>query len=297
MLGVRLEEYRHWADQLTSALEWSAGFLAGEYIFRSEDIPYRTQLIPLSVIRVILGKDAENLGVQVKLRQWFWCGILGELYGGTTETRFSKDVEQVPGWIVAGGPVPVSVTDAVFREQRLLTLRTRNSAAYKGIYALLMRDGCLDWIKPHNLNMATFFDWQIDIHHIFPKAWSEKSGIDDSRRESIVNKTALSRSTNITIGGRAPSEYLGTLQNKTDLTSDQMDEVIATHAIDPSTLREDDFDGFFRSRSDALLALVSTAMGKEAIREAIEVEAAGEFEAEPEDEPDEPSPEELEAAA
>ena len=36
-----------------------------------------------------------------------------------------------------GAPLPTTVRDSNFNPHRLLTLRTRNSAAYKGIYALL----------------------------------------------------------------------------------------------------------------------------------------------------------------
>ena len=38
------------------------------------------------------------------------------------------------------------------------------------------------------LDMATFFNYKIDIHHIFPKAWCEKNWIDPLHRESIVNR-------------------------------------------------------------------------------------------------------------
>lgn len=288
MLKLSLDEYLHWADPVTAALEWSAEFLAEEFIFRSADVPYQTQLVPLATIRVILGKDAETIGASRRLRQWYWCGVLGELYGGTTETRFARDVEQVPAWIAADGAVPSTIGDAVFREQRLLTLRTRNSAAYKGIYALLMRAGCRDWLKGVPLTMATFFDWQVDIHHVFPHAWCLRNGIDPAQRESIVNKTPLSRSTNIALGGRAPSEYIGTLEDRAELGPAEMDAVLATHAIEPGHMRSDGFDAFFRARSEALLCLISKAMGKEALREAIEVAAAAEFEPEREDETDGP---------
>lgn len=297
MLGLSLPEFQRWAEPVTEALIWAAGFLAEEYIFKAADVPYRTQLVPLAAIRVILGKASDDIESRRLLRQWFWCGVMGELYGGTTETRFSRDVEQVPAW-VSGGPTPLTVADAVFREQRLMTLRTRNSAAYKGIYALLMRAGSQDWLKAQHLNMATFFDWQVDIHHIFPKAWLAKTNIDAVRRESIVNKTALSRTTNITIGGRAPSEYLGTVQNRTKLSADEVDAVLRTHAIDASFLRRDDFDGFFAARSDALLTLVGEAMGKAPIRdERVTPDVAGEYEVEVEEQEDEPSVEELRSVA
>lgn len=276
ILNLTLGEYREWADSVTDAYEWAAKFLAEEYVFRPQDVPYRTQLVPLAVIRVLLGKQVDEYSVNKHVREWFWCGVLGELYGGTTETRFARDVEQVPDWALGVGELPNSVVDSGFREQRLRSLRTRNSAAYKGIYALLMKSGCEDWLYHQALNMATFFEYQIDIHHIFPKAWSQKNGIPEDLRESIVNKTALSRTTNITIGGRAPSEYLITLQNK-GVPVDEIDRHVSTHQIDPKLLRADDFPAFFSDRTERLLGLIEDATGKAAIRDMMDDEAPEEF--------------------
>jgi hypothetical protein len=204
ILRLTLSEFLTWAPKVTTALEWAATFLGEAHIFDARDIPYRTQLVPLAAIHAAGQQDVTLRGSDTKLRQWYWCGVLGELYGGTTETRFARDLEQVLAWL-AGGPRPTTVTEATFHEERLLTLRTRNSAAYKGIYALLMRGGGLDWMESKELRMAVFFKYKVDIHHIFPKAWCIKNDVDDLRRESIVNKTALSRATNIKIGGRSPA--------------------------------------------------------------------------------------------
>ena len=46
---------------------------------------------------------------------------------------------------IRGGPRPSVVEQANFIPERLLTLRTRNSAAYKGLYALQMKMGAKDW--------------------------------------------------------------------------------------------------------------------------------------------------------
>jgi hypothetical protein len=285
MLGITREEYLRWADPVTDGLAWASSFLAQEFIFRADDLPYHTQLVPLAAIHAILGAKIDNHAIHGRIRQWFWCGVLGELYGGTTETRFARDVEQVPSWAEGGSTLPNSVFDASFREQRLDTLRTRNSAAYKGIYALLMRGGSLDWMKHQPMSYATFFDYQVDIHHIFPKAWCDKTGVAKVRRESIVNKTAISRPTNISIGGRSPAEYVLTLEAKSGASSAQLDSIFATHLIDPSALRSADFDRFYADRRTKLLDLVGAAMGKEPMRDVEAADVAEDFDEEPEDEP------------
>lgn len=266
ILKLTLTEYLTWADKVTESMLWASTFLAKEHIFDFKDLPYKSQLVPLATVHALAGKASETHGAIKHLKKWYWCGVLGELYGGTTETRFARDVEQVIDWL-QGGPTPKTVDDGVFLQQRLLTLRSRNSAAYKGIYALLMRKECLDWIKPDPMNMATFFEFAVDIHHVFPKAWCEKVGIDPGRCDSIINKTPLSYSTNRTIGGRSPAEYMKTLQSKSGLIEAELDNVVGTHLIDPTHLRSADFEGYFRARSQRLLELIEDAMEKDAIRD------------------------------
>lgn len=114
ILRLSLDDYRRWADKVTEAYLWAGQFLAQEHIYRAEDIPYRTQLVPLAAIRVIIGDQVDLHGSNQKLRLWYWCGVLGELYGGSIETRFARDVEQIVDWI-EGGPQLGTVTEASFR--------------------------------------------------------------------------------------------------------------------------------------------------------------------------------------
>lgn len=266
ILRLTLDEYQAWAEPATVGLEWAATFLNREFIFTSKDIPYKTQLVPLAALRELLGADIDRYATHASVRQWFWSGVLGELYGGSTETRFARDIEQVPLWI-EGGDAPSAVGEAVFRQQRLLSLHTRNSAAYKGIHALLMRNGSRDWMKNQPMSLATFFNYQVDIHHIFPKDWCGKNKVDHARQESIVNKTAIDRITNIRIGGQSPATYVKTIQKGAGLDQSQLDEILISHEIDPIALRAAAFDEFFVQRTNALLAIIETAMGKSPIRE------------------------------
>jgi hypothetical protein len=262
ILKLQLDDYREVADGVTEGFVWAARFLATERVFAARDVPYRTQLVPLAALRALIGSRADDLAVAGKLRAWFWCGVLGELYSGAVETRFARDIEEVPTWL-NGGPVPRTVADASFDASRLLTMRTRNSAAYKGLYALLMRGGCEDWLKNFELDQSQFFGHRIDIHHVFPRAWCDARGVDVARRDCIVNKTALSYDTNRSLGGNAPSTYVGTIEKRTGLPPYAVDARIRTHAIDPSLLRTDDFEAFFADRRAALLDLIAQAMGKE----------------------------------
>lgn len=299
-LDLALTEYLKWAPKVREALVWVAHFYTAQHIHLAHFLPYRTQTVPLTVLRVILGPDIDTHTVARRIRQWYWCGVLGELYSSTTESRFARDVEQVPAWALAAKDSretsqPVTLRDANFIESRLLSLRTRNSAAYKGIYALLMTKHAKDWRLDQLIDHATYLDQQIDIHHVFPKAWCDKTGIDRDRRESIINKAPLAKKTNLFLRGESPADYLPRLKLDTGMTTGQVDDILRGHLIDPAMLQAADFDAFFRARRESLVELIGAAMGKPVVRDIVKedgiehgLEDPSAFEDEPDDTADVP---------
>lgn len=281
ILKLTLVEYLRWAQPVRDALGWVSTFLADQHIHESAFVPYQKQIVPLAALRVVMGDEADLAGVRPRIAQWFWCGVLGELYGGSIETRFARDVEQVPAWALAAlypassSATPRTVADAGFKESRLLSLRTRNAAAYKGIYALLMAGGCKDWKYQQAFDQMQYANLAVDIHHVFPRAWCDKHKIDAALRESIVNKTPLAAKTNRYIGGASPAAYLPKVEDSAGITPDELDTLLATHEIDAKTMRDADFDTFFRRRRAALLKLVEEAIGKTALHDVEESELVG----------------------
>lgn len=262
VLRLPLEDYTRWADAATIALERVVPFLHSEHAFTARDIPYATQLVPLAAIYVVLGKDAEGHGVRSQLARWYWCGVLGEMYGGSTETRFGLDLPDVVGWIRNGQEEPRTVRDAQFQADRLVTLRTRNSAAYKGLYALQMKRGARDFRTGNTIDVHAYVDDAIDIHHIFPQRWCLENGIPDGYANSVVNKTAIDAHTNRRIGGNAPNKYLAAIEDQDKTHPDALDAILRSHDIDPVSLRQDDFASFFNLRFERLLKQVEAAMDK-----------------------------------
>ena len=261
MLKLTAARYREWADPLVDAFRQSARFLNREYVFDAKFLPYSTQLIPLAALLAVLGKRAEDQGVHDKLVRWYWCGVFGELYGSATESRFARDLPEVLAWI-NGGPEPRTVEDANFAPERLLTLQTRRSAAYRGLYVMQLREGARDFRTGEPSNLQTYFDEAIDIHHIFPRKWCNDRAKEGRFVDSIVNKAPLTARTNRIVGGNAPSEYLSSLERNHDVPAEELDRNLRSHFIDPHLLREDHFETFFRARSEALLEVIANAMGK-----------------------------------
>ena len=99
MLRLPLDDYRQWADVAECGLRRTVPFLHNHRIFRYRDLPYATQLVPLGAVFGWMEDRAESYSSQQRLGQWFWCGVLGEMYGGATETRFANDLEDCIAWM------------------------------------------------------------------------------------------------------------------------------------------------------------------------------------------------------
>ena len=261
VLKLDLADFKALEAALELGFKRAAELLAEEKIFDERSLPYATQLIPLAAICAHLGERTTLHGIKQSLLRWYWSGVLGELYGGANETRFAMDMQDVVAW-VDGGTEPRTVRDANFAPTRLLSLQSRLAAAYKGLAALLMKHGGRDFVSGTPIDLNTYFNNAIDIHHIFPRAWCEKQKLPKDKWNSVINKAPLAAGTNRFISGDAPSVYLGRIQKAKQVPQSSLDEFLASHVIPVTALREDDFDAFIRLRAGALLTLIEAATGK-----------------------------------
>jgi hypothetical protein len=262
LLNLPLDAYKTYEKQVERGFVMAAKFLHTLHVYRIFDLPYQSQVVALAAILADIGDAWEHESNRAKLVQWYWNGVFGELYGSAIESRIARDFMEVPRWL-QGGPEPSTISETVFRADRLKTMRMRLSAAYKGTNALLMKEGAQDFRSGQKFDHTVFFGENVDIHHIFPQDWCKRRGIKPAVFDSIINKTPLSYRTNRMIGGSAPSEYLAKLEagggTAPPIARERLDAYLTSHLIDPQLLRADQFDGFMADRQKRLLALLEQA--------------------------------------
>lgn len=265
VLGLPYEDYIANRDTVLQGFRIAREFLLKyQYVFRQRDLPYPTQLIPLAAICAFLGQSKCNEPNTTKiLTRWYWCGILGEMYGGANETRYANDIEDVINEVSGLPTQNRTINAAFFSSTRLLTMQSRLSAAYKGIMALLYKEKCRDFMNDTTIDLINSMLTSPDIHHIFPQAYCEKTHIKRQKYNSIVNKTPILPETNRAIGGDAPSVYTKRILKKVNgLTEEELRARIESHLVDYEALVTDDFDTYFAERAKSLLDLIEKAMGK-----------------------------------
>jgi hypothetical protein len=128
--------------------------------------------------------------------------------------------------------------------------------------ALILKNHARDFISGAEMDFSTYSNEKIDIHHIFPRDYCIGKKYEETKWNSIVNKTPISARSNREIGGVAPSKYLGKLEKKGSVKSADLDSYVETHWIDHDLLRNDSFQDFIIDRAKKLLDAVETATGK-----------------------------------
>ena len=268
LLRLPLDAYKRFTDAVEAGFREAASFLHQQKVISERDIPYAPLLVGLAATFAILRREAHIVSAKDndKIARWFWSVTLGEMYGSATETMLARDVPELVKWITGSDQRPRTLDDAFFQQDRLKSLTTRRSAAYRGVHALLMEQGCLDFVTGKPTQLMTFFKDGIDIHHVFPRAWCRNNDIPDNDVNTIINKAPLSWATSKAIGGGAPSVYLKRIEEQHGFSPEELDEILRTHLIEPQHLRSDDFYAFFNARMESLGDIISHAMSKPVVK-------------------------------
>ncbi|MCF1742053.1 GmrSD restriction endonuclease domain-containing protein [Paradevosia shaoguanensis] len=263
MLSLPLEAYKKYADKVEAGFREASDFLNGQRILYQKDLPYPPQQVVLATFFAAAGKLANNADLRNRLSLWFWTGALCEYYGSATETKVARDVPQLVEWLLEQAGASDVVSGLQFQTARLRSLRRRVSAAYKAFNALLMLEGCRDFVSGKEFGLMTLRKSPVDVHHIFPQSWCRNEGLDRGLFDSIINKTPLSADSNrYIVRGDAPSVYLRRIEDEHHISSAQLDDILRSHLINPDLLRADDFDGFIADREQRLAEVVQRATGK-----------------------------------
>ena len=224
-------------------------------------------MVPLAaILERSLGKKWENAASPApSWRAGSGAVFSASSYGSAIESRFAKDVQEVPVW-VDGGPEPGTVREGIFRADRLRTMRTRLSAAYKGIHVLLMRGGRHGFpLRPDRSTMPCSSTRRSTSTTSSPRRGAPSRKSTQRIYDCIINKTPLGARTNRIIGGSAPSEYLARIEKggakDEPIARDILDEHLRSHCIDPALLGTDVFTAFMADREKRLLTLIAKATG------------------------------------
>lgn len=256
------------------------GFAGGLKILRDDCrvvtpkwLPYQTMVVPLAAVLAKLGtiKSAKAGAHREQLKRWFWCAVFGQQYESAANSRSAKDVTELIAWF-KGGSEPDTITSLKFDPKALRDVTPRQRAIYRGTICLVLGAGNSRDFHTQSVITGNLIEQEgIDDHHIFPADYLEKKKkiADAKRRDCVLNRTLIDRTTNQMISNRAPSDYLAEIKKTPNFP---FDAVLKSHCLPTgknSTLLDDDFESFLEWRQEKLWEEIQRVTG---LKEATDLE-------------------------
>lgn len=231
LLSGRNFETREYLEVIAeeSFQKLSEGFLAFVNRFHFDQFMLTIKSIGFKHPKLITSKSALDFAYQLFLRlndtsmdkaaikrvvqKWFILSTLTSRYSGSAESQLDRDIRMIEekGFDSFFEEVEASVLSETFWNITLLqSLETTsiNNPAFKTFLAAQIFFADKSFLSTSSkvedliLNVG-------DIHHIFPKAYLMKNGLDARRQyNQIANYTYLDTQVNIQIGDKSPEIYM-----------------------------------------------------------------------------------------
>ena len=124
-----------------------------------------------------------------------------------------EDVAEILSWL-SGGDLPESVASFRFDPRALRDVTPRQRAIYRGVICLILCGGARDFHTQAVITGKLMTEEGVDDHHVFPAAYLERRDVVPARRrDCVLNRTLIDRTTNQMISARAPSDYLAEIRD------------------------------------------------------------------------------------
>jgi hypothetical protein len=194
-----------------------------------------------------------------KLKRWFWCAAFTGEYESSSATLAERDTPVLKAWLNEG-PEPPVVANFNWNPQRWEAVSPRQQGLYRATIALTLTNQPRDFHTGAPLTRELIEAQRVDDHHVFPRAYLAEMGLGGGT-DSVLNHCLIDRRTNLSIGKKAPSVYLGEIR---EMLGAELDRVLASQILPmgvDSPLAADDFDRFRSWRIDQLYDALTERAG------------------------------------
>jgi hypothetical protein len=236
----------------------SAGFISPKMI-RSQNV------INFAYIIYIKLKDQGVNSVQIEsyVRRWFVYSILTKRYSGSPESSFDYDIKQISSRSFGDylkDREESELSDAFWNAALPMSLDTAvaSSPFFHVFLASQVKANDRGFLSSDVL-VGDLISLRGDIHHLFPKDYLKKNGLDRNKYNQIANYVYMQSEINIKVGNKPPSEYFALVKKQfqdansqvSGIASEvQLQQNLAMNCVptDIVNMGVEDYDAFLSSR-------------------------------------------------
>ena len=236
----------------------SAGFVSASMI-RSQNTVNFAYILYLTLHAL----GVESARIETLVRRWFVMSTLTARYTGSPETAFSVDIRHIDEHGVQSyldTLEQAELSDAFWNVglPQQMDTSVASSPYYNVFLASQVKANDKGFLSS-DICVRDLLEGQAHIHHIFPKNYLKREGLQRGRYNQIANYVVIQGEINIAIGDTEPAVYFEKLweQCKTEKTyygriknADNLRDNLVQHCIpqEDIDLRVDGFDEFLQAR-------------------------------------------------
>jgi len=176
--------------------------------------------------------------VQRVVRRWFVMSMLTGRHSGSFEAQFEQDMRRVRE--VGAAAYLRSIEESELSDgfwnsglPSALTTSSSRSPYFKAFLAAQVKSSAKGFLSRH-ITVQNMLDGAGDIHHIFPKDYLDKQGVKDrSEKNQIANYVLTETSINISVGNKAPADYMALITEQIatkSLKIGELDDIVGLNA-------------------------------------------------------------------
>src|SRR5690554_714522 len=184
----------------------SAGFISPKLI-RSQNAINFAYIIYLKLKEL----GINSVDIESYVRRWFVYSILTGRYSGSPESVFDFDIKQIsqkPFDEYLKEKEEGELSDAFWNVSLPQSLDTSvaSSPFFHVFLASQVRNNHKGFLSTSIL-VSDLISLRGDIHHLFPKDYLKKNGLDRSKYNQIANYVYMQSEINIKVGNKPPKDY------------------------------------------------------------------------------------------
>lgn len=236
-----------------TAYKLAVDFLTTHIRAASADaVPYANQITVLAeIFRQLPTPSADQYKA---INNWFWETALAGYFGGWNTGQMSADLAAV-GEFANGNRAAVEYS-AVLPSTDVWVVRQfrSNYALAKLLGLVLAHHNPMDLLTGVRIDTGQALAWTNakEFHHLFPRSYLKREGVDASKGNALANIVMLTSSSNKTISDKAPSAYLKDVEAA---AGSDLETVLASNLISEDAFKaakQDDYDAFLAARSKTI---------------------------------------------
>ncbi len=191
----------------------SAGFISPKLI-RSQNVINFAYIVYLKLKEL----QVNSVAIESYVRRWLVFSILTGRYSGSPESVFDFDIKQIsqkPFDEYLKEKEEGELSDAFWNASLPQSLDTSvASSPYFHVYLAAQVKANDKGFLSKDVLVSDLISLRGDIHHLFPKDYLKKNGLDRSKYNQVANYVYMQSEINIKVGNKAPHEYFEILMNQ-----------------------------------------------------------------------------------